>query len=250
MVSVASPHETCWVAEYSSTDTLPSRPGSSLESFQVIEPTIRTHHHERPHSPQQSSFIDHQPPIHHRPPSACLNTFSKATAVPASPLDPIYLKVAHNASIIMLRIPRDILFSDLKRRLYEKFLNQENIRLSESFSVILAVPPADPVEIAHLYSRRAPVATCTEMRFIDCEADWRSITTKNDGSKITLRVLDTPLWDPQLIPFPRPIRLISQTIRYFTPFSIKSARNALQTLSDVALKLESVGDRDYSLHYD
>lgn len=93
----------------------------------------------------------------------------------------------------MLRIPRDILFSDLKRRLYEKFLNQENIRLSESFSVILAVPPADPVEIAHLYSRRAPVATCTEMRFIDCEADWRSITTKNDGSKITLRVLDTPL---------------------------------------------------------
>jgi len=93
----------------------------------------------------------------------------------------------------MLRIPRDISFSDLKRRLYEKFVNQENILLSESFSVVLAVPPAAPVGRAHLDSRRGSVATCTEMRFIDCEAAWRSITTKNDGSKIMLRILDTPL---------------------------------------------------------
>lgn len=111
----------------------------------------------------------------------------------ASPLDPIYLKVAHNASIIMLRIPRDISFSDLKRRLYEKFVNQENLLLSQSFSVVLAVPPAAPVGRARLGAKRASLAVCTEMRFIDCEADWRSITTKNDGSKITLRVLDTPL---------------------------------------------------------
>ena len=177
-----------------STDTLPSRPGSSLESFELIDPTIRAHHSQPPLVQQQSSFIYPQPPlIHHRPPLASPDSPPKTTTATASPLDPIYLKVAHNASIIMLRIPRDISFSDLKHRLYEKFVNQENLLLSQSFSVVLVVTPAAPVGRARLGARRASLATCTEMRFIDCEADWRSITTKNDGSKITLRVLDTPL---------------------------------------------------------
>ncbi|KIM40538.1 hypothetical protein M413DRAFT_28353 [Hebeloma cylindrosporum] len=177
-------------------DTLPSRPGSSLESFDIIEPITHIHQPQPPLVQQQSSFIYPQPPlVHHRPPPppARPHPPPKPTTATSSPLDPIYLKVAYNASIIMLRIPRDISFSDLKRRLYEKFVNQESLLLSQSFSVVLAIPPSAPAGRVRLGARRSSLATCTEMRFIDCEADWRSITTKNDGSKITLRVLDTPL---------------------------------------------------------
>ncbi|KDR78977.1 hypothetical protein GALMADRAFT_209311 [Galerina marginata CBS 339.88] len=101
--------------------------------------------------------------------------------------DHIYIKAAHNASIIMLRTSRDIKFADLKRRLYDKFVNQENILLSHTFSVVLALPPS-----TNPGCRRMSLASCTEMRFIDRESDWRKIITANDGNKITLRILDTP----------------------------------------------------------
>jgi len=147
--------------EDSDLDSEPLSP-RSLESFEVISPPGIHPHHVSQMKPRTS--------------------FSSAP-----PADHIYIKAAHNASIIMLRIPRDIKFSDLKRRLYDKFVNQENILLSHSFSVVLALPPS-----TNPGSKRMSLASCTEMRFIDRETDWRKITTANDGSKITLRILDTP----------------------------------------------------------
>ncbi|PPQ80529.1 hypothetical protein CVT25_001535 [Psilocybe cyanescens] len=151
-------------------ETLPSRPGSSLEGFEVITP-IATHQH-RVESPPSS-------PVSFKFPK---------------PVDHIYIKAALNASIIMLRTPRDITFMDLKQRLYDKFVNQENILLSHSFSVLLALPPSSSSnpERSAPGCRRVSFAYCTEMSFIDREADWRRIAGKNDGSKITLRILDTP----------------------------------------------------------
>ncbi|KAF8959504.1 hypothetical protein BDZ97DRAFT_1837440 [Flammula alnicola] len=148
--------------------TLPSRPGSSSESFEIIDADV----------------VQRHKPVSSRP------SFRSSNAAPNA-AGPIYIKVAHNACIIMLRTPRDISFADLKRRLYDKFVNQQNIFLSHAFSVVLAVPPKSPhPEMPGC--RRVSFASCTEMRFIDRESDWRRITSTNDGSKITLRILDTP----------------------------------------------------------
>ncbi|KAH9481330.1 hypothetical protein JR316_0005852 [Psilocybe cubensis] len=151
-------------------ETLPSRPGSSLEGFEVITPIAHQQH--RVESPPAS-------PVSFESPKA---------------VDHIYIKAALNASIIMLRTPRDITFKELQQRLYNKFVHQENIFLSHSFSVLLALPPPSSSNLGRSASgrRRVSFACCTEMSFIDREVDWRRIADKNDGSKITLRILDTP----------------------------------------------------------
>jgi len=151
-------------------ETLPSRPGSSLEGFEVI-----------------SSPIIHQKNLIR---NATFNP--RSIKSPQTPEDHIYIKAAHNASIVMLRTPRDISFVDLRRRLYDKFVNQENILLSSYFSVLLALPPSSNPEMSNPVRKRVSFANCTEMSFIDREVDWRKIASKNDGSKITLRILDTP----------------------------------------------------------
>lgn len=127
------------------------------------------------------SYIMDTRTITQSPPLSPMSTYA--------PDDTIYLKVAHNASIIMLRIPRFTSFIDLKRRLYDKFVNQQKIFLSHTFSVLLALPPDSLPSPGY---KRVSFASRTEMRFINRESDWRDIVSAYDGSKITLRILDTP----------------------------------------------------------
>lgn len=150
-------------------DTLPPRPGSSLDSFEMVD----SDQTERYSVSSDSTFV---PP----------DIFEKAP-------DPIYLKVAHQSSIVMLRAPWNITFMDLKRRLYDKFVNQQGIFLSHTFSVVLAVRPGSlDSPLPSPIFERGPFAERTEMHLIRRESEWRTIVSMNDGSKITLRILDTP----------------------------------------------------------
>ncbi|PPQ64580.1 hypothetical protein CVT26_001978 [Gymnopilus dilepis] len=151
-------------------DTLPSRPGSSLEQYEECNVNM---------VPRSRSLVGHAFPA---------RTMSLAHKVRRNHID---IKAAHNATIVILRVPRDIHFADLKERLYDKFVKQEQILLSRSFSVILALPPQPNPRLPKRNYRRMSLANCTEMRFIDIEADWRETVATNDGSKITLRILDT-----------------------------------------------------------
>ncbi|KJA26238.1 hypothetical protein HYPSUDRAFT_36504 [Hypholoma sublateritium FD-334 SS-4] len=152
-------------------DTLPPRPGSSLDSFELVDSDSSTGRYS---ASSDSTFV---------PPDII---FEKAP-------EPIYLKVAHKASIVMLRAPWNTTLMDLKRRLYDKFVNQQGIFLSHTFSVVLAVRPGslDSPLPSPLFER-GPFAERTEMHLIRRESEWRRIVAMNDGSKITLRVLDTP----------------------------------------------------------
>ncbi|KAF8150698.1 hypothetical protein B0H34DRAFT_149015 [Crassisporium funariophilum] len=157
--------------EHSVLDTLPSRPGSSIDSFDYVPPIMAARPHPLP-------FFFRTPRLRESAPFTS---------------DSVTIKAAHNASIIMLRVARDIPFLDLKRRLHNKFVNQEGHLLSLWFSVVLVLPslsssgsPSAPTR------KRVSLADRTEMRFLNCEADWRRTTSTNDGSKITLRILDTP----------------------------------------------------------
>ena len=127
----------------------------------------------------------------------------------------VYIKAAFNATIIMLRASRWISFADLKQRLYDKFVKQEGILLSPSFSVISVRPPsmsltdtaaispwstsgfpfsttgrrglsrsrsgsAVPNSLSSMKRmsaepRRISFAERTEMHFIDDETDWKRV---------------------------------------------------------------------------
>ncbi len=81
---------------------------------------------------------------------------------------------------------------DLKRRLYDKFVNQQGIFLSHTFSVVLAVRPGSlNSPLPSPLFERGPFAERTEIHLITRESEWRRIVSLNDGSKITLRILDT-----------------------------------------------------------
>ncbi|KAF9484413.1 hypothetical protein BDN70DRAFT_872714 [Pholiota conissans] len=151
-------------------DRIPSRPDSFLETFEMVDRYMA------------------DTPIPQSPPVSPMSPSYEAA-------DSIYLKVAHNAAIIMLRVPRNISFMDLKRRLYDKFVNQQRIFLSHTFSVLLALPP-DSLPKSPPSSpdyKRVSFASRTEMRFIRRDSDWRNIVSSSDGyNKITLRILDSP----------------------------------------------------------
>jgi len=154
-------------------ETLPSRPGSYLGTFEVTTPPT-----------PRLLVLPHQ---HYGIPFEQIHQAKDAEC--SASMDLVHIKAAHNASIIMLRVPRRITLKELKHRLYDKFVNQEHVLLSHSFSVVHALPPSF---LSHSDRRRVPFAQCTEMRFVDRESDWRKIIMNHHGSKITLRILDTP----------------------------------------------------------
>ncbi|KAF9524874.1 hypothetical protein CPB83DRAFT_897541 [Crepidotus variabilis] len=142
-----------------------------------------------------------------------------------SPAETLTIKAALNASIIMLRVPRAISFEDLKQRLHKKFVTQEGILLKPSFSVVNVIAPTQHQPTSTLgssirpgvsrtrsesmtfrspiaspsiganspqASRRVSFAERTEMRFVDTEAEWRTVVSMHiQGTKVALRILDT-----------------------------------------------------------
>lgn len=125
----------------------------------------------------------------------------------------ISIKAALNATILMLRVPATISLPELKKRVHDKFLKQEGVRLSRDFSVVHVQPPvgydarpSNGIMMEQRWglsstdekiSRQAiPFSDRTEMRVVDADLDWRRIVKvqcrRNDGSKVTLRIVDTP----------------------------------------------------------
>jgi len=98
------------------------------------------------------------------------------------------IKAAYNNSIIMLRVPRDIPLTDLRQRLYNKFVGQEGVPLSQSFVVACMLPKGSA---AHSSSVSC-AANEAHMELIKSQAEWDLVTTFIDGSKMTLRILDGP----------------------------------------------------------
>ncbi|PPQ98756.1 hypothetical protein CVT24_003453 [Panaeolus cyanescens] len=200
-------------------NTLPSRPGSSLDGFEYLPSTL---------SPPPSATFSVR----------CMGTeiSSQASSLQSSPASPrfpsqqhhynphhsapetamISIKAALNATILMLRVPATISLSELKKRLYDKFLKQEGVRLSRDFSVVHVQPPVgygntrgiamDGIMMEQSWGRSSndqkmlrraiPFSDRTEMKVVDADLDWRRIvkvqSRKADGSKVTLRIVDTP----------------------------------------------------------
>lgn len=118
------------------------------------------------------------------------------------------IKAAHNNSIVVLRVPRNILFDELRQRLYDKFVGQEGVPLSTSFSIAFLLPTTQPPPApssgsgqgrsrsSSLSSIRSSfssvgIADHTQMRFLTSQEDWEYVTSSTDNGKLALRVVDT-----------------------------------------------------------
>ena len=137
------------------------------------------------------------------PPSPTASDFSMATTFTMHTTSTVSgtslsIKAAHNSSIIMLRVLRDTSFEDVRQRLYNKFVGQEGIPLSNDFAVAMVVPSPtslSPVETEQSRDSRSlslSSADKLELHFIDTQYDWEQVVLVRDSNKVALRILDTP----------------------------------------------------------
>ncbi|KAJ7903334.1 hypothetical protein B0H14DRAFT_2491578 [Mycena olivaceomarginata] len=115
---------------------------------------------------------------------------STASSCGASPLT---IKAAHNNSIILLRAEADLSLGEMRRRLREKFLGQESVALSDSFSLVYMIP-ASPGKggrtRSNSLSSASALSDASLVEKIGTEEDWARLRASLDGAKLTLRVVD------------------------------------------------------------
>ncbi|KAF8071804.1 hypothetical protein FPV67DRAFT_898327 [Lyophyllum atratum] len=137
-----------------------------------------------PTTPLRSTYPREQQPTHsfQRVPSpAKSNTFSVSTISSIS--DKLVIKAKYNDALIVLRVPNEIPYKDLRQRLFDKFVSQEGVPLSDSFKVSFLQPIAKPVE-------ESSDSENTILYPVTSEADWENVAACIEGYKLTLHVFD------------------------------------------------------------
>lgn len=101
----------------------------------------------------------------------------------------ISIKAALNQSIVALRVSKAISYEEIRERLYDKFVIQEGIPLSKSFTIALTNPIRRRTSRGR--SRSSSVSSVEHMEFISSQRNWDSVVASYDGGKLTLRILET-----------------------------------------------------------
>ncbi|KAJ7261804.1 hypothetical protein B0H12DRAFT_337314 [Mycena haematopus] len=117
---------------------------------------------------------------------------STTAASSSSATSPLVIKAAHNDTIILLRAEEDLSLGEMRRRLREKFLGQENVALSERFALAYMVP-ASPTQGRNRSNSLSSVSALSEtalMEKISTEDEWIRLRSSLDSTKVTLRVID------------------------------------------------------------
>jgi hypothetical protein len=129
---------------------------------------------------------------------------SSSAGTERSPTSPtrentLAVKAAYNSSIISFRTPRDVTLDEVRQRLYEKFVNQEGIPLSKTFSLAYVLPSTviqtDHVDPARARCRSDSLSSTgfpdhTQMRFVTSQVEWEMIVASVGRTKISLRVVE------------------------------------------------------------
>lgn len=135
-------------------------------------------------------FLDRPP----SPTSTIATTYTTSTVTSSVSPGTLSLKAAHNDAIILLRVPSETPFTEVRQRLYNKFVGQEGVPLSQNFSVAFVPAASSPTQSSfpkdRLRSASVSSADRMELMFINSDADWEQIISSTGGSKLTLRILD------------------------------------------------------------
>jgi hypothetical protein len=121
-------------------------------------------------------------------------TMSSATSASSGDGDMLSLKVTLNDLIIMLRISRDSSYTELRQRIFNKFIGQEGIPLSKGFKTTVVVAHINS-PMTHLRKPNASILGTPgdELRMVESQGDWETITYATEGHKFSLRIFDNPI---------------------------------------------------------
>jgi hypothetical protein len=155
-----------------------------------------------PDAPQLTSFF---PPDASRPStSLSIRTVMSSSTSGTDAFSPtgestLAIKATCKSTIVSFRTPRDVSYDEVRRRLYEKFVSQEGIPLSKTFSIAFVLPPTiiqtDHVDPARARTRSDSMSSAgysdnTQTIFVTSQVEWEMVVASAGRTKITLRVLD------------------------------------------------------------
>lgn len=133
-----------------------------------------------------------QAPVPSLPPSPAASTAFSVSTVTCTPTsEKLVIKAGYNNSIVILRVAWDISYKDMRQHLYNKFVGQEGIPLSDSFTVTYLQPiqtnvePNKPTEHSNSLSSEPH-----QVHLVTSQADWENVTASIEGFKLTLRITD------------------------------------------------------------
>jgi hypothetical protein len=120
------------------------------------------------------------------------STVNNSTYNDSSREGSISVKVVHSKSIILIRVQRDISFLELRAKVYEKFVRQEEVPLSASFAI--AVLPPAPVDYGKPQARSNSMSSVglpyvPQMRFISSQHDWEHAIASTGRGKLILQAI-------------------------------------------------------------
>lgn len=93
----------------------------------------------------------------------------------------------------MIKVHRSLDFADIRQRIYNKFVGQEGIPLSQSFKVAYVQgAPNSPIKGSSASSRSSGSKDRSSLEFIKCDTDWERLLMSTEGNKISLKILDAP----------------------------------------------------------
>ncbi|KAG2122766.1 hypothetical protein DEU56DRAFT_917660 [Suillus clintonianus] len=147
---------------------------------------------------EDSHFSSHQrgsyPTSAYAPRRSSMTTSVSSGSTGCSDGSAIAIKALHDNNIIMLRVPRSLSFTEVRQRLYDKFVRQEGVPLSESFAVAILVPapakgtPGGRPYAASFSSMSAAGKDDVVLHFVKSNDDWDQAIYKY-GNKVLLRVI-------------------------------------------------------------
>lgn len=97
------------------------------------------------------------------------------------------IKAGYNDAMILLRVPCEISYKDLRHRLYNKFVGLEGIPLSEKFAISYVQPIKADNSLDHSQPHHSDSSTLYP---VASEGDWECVAASLDGCKLTLRISD------------------------------------------------------------
>lgn len=110
-----------------------------------------------------------------------------------SATDKLAIKAAYNDSVVLLRADQDMSYKDMRQRLFNKFVGQEGIPLSDSFIITFLQPlhttATDVKTNAHSSSVASDPET-TQFHLVTSQSDWENVVASLVTSKLTLRITD------------------------------------------------------------
>jgi hypothetical protein len=138
-------------------------------------------------------------PTAEHPSTVSLSMSSDPPTSPTSDESSITVKAAYNKAIVVIRLPRDISFTDLRQRIHQKFASQEGLPLSTSFTMayVLPLPVAPQTDDADPKQERSSTSLLStpgipdlkKVKFLTSPTEWLNVSAGKD--KMTIRIIDT-----------------------------------------------------------